>query len=135
MNCINKLIGLGFNFSVKDGHVSYEYRGQNPPNLIEVKPLLDELKQQKEQAIKYIESLIIYEIYDDINFDFQTQACLQAAYDKDIEWLRTDVYKKSRKVVLVGIMKKPEIVTIWHEVSKESKNYRDCPWVSERMVQ
>lgn len=99
MNCINNLIKCGFVFTIKDGHVAYEYTGSNPPKISKVKPLLEELKLHKTQAMQYIEKLIIYEISDDTNFDIKIQAYI----DSSIEWLRIYIYKKAKKVILVGI--------------------------------
>lgn len=100
MNCINRLIGLGFNFSIKDGCISYEYKGKGAPPVTTIKPSIEDLKLHKPEAAKYIENIVTYEIYDDNAFDEKMQGYLDI---KDIRWLRFDCYTISRKLVLIGI--------------------------------
>lgn len=102
MKTINELIRMGFTPSILEGNVKLHYRGTASPDIKKAQPLLEELKLHKNQAIQYIEKLIIYEIYDDINFDIRIQTCLNLSINNHIEWLRIYIYKKSKKVILIG---------------------------------
>lgn len=141
MKAIDKLIELGFNFSVDQGNIKMEYKGSNPAPASEVmKPLLGDIKLNKRQAIQYIESLIVYSIpcEDNKNFESQVQACLENAYCNNIRWLRCDVYRKSKRVVLSGVFMELDLVEVWKanlkEVSKDSEYYMECPWINQKAV-
>lgn len=104
MKAVNELIKMGFELSVIDGNLKLESKGVNPVYIAKAKPLIEELKLHKEQAVKYIEKIIIYEINNDNNFDIKIQACHD---DLSIAWLKIYIYNKVNKVVLIGQEKIP----------------------------
>ena len=65
MKVVNELIEMGFNLSVVNGDVKLESRGSDPPDSSKAKPLLEELKQNKEQAIKHIRPLLFESLFND----------------------------------------------------------------------
>lgn len=98
MNTLNELIKIGFIPSILEGNIKLHYRGTAPPDIKKAQPLIEELKLHKEQAINYLDNLVIYEIHDDINFDRKMKACL----DLYVHWLKVYVFKKAGKVILIG---------------------------------
>lgn len=89
---------MGFTPSMLDENINLNYRGTASSDIKKVKPLIEELKLHKDQAISYLENLVIYEIYDDINYDRKMKACL----DLYVHWLKVYVFEKTRKVILIG---------------------------------
>lgn len=132
MKVVNDLIEMGFNLKVNNGNIKMEFKGSTSPPTPEIlKPLLEELKLHKEEAIKYIKSIVIFEAYEGAAFDSQVQDIL----NKNIQWLRLDVYRISRKMVLVGtVINNLFAFGTLQSASIDSNEFKDCPWVNERMA-
>ena len=113
MKSVNELIEMGFNLSVKDDNIKIEHKGSDPPDIAKAKPLIEELKDHKKDAIEYLKTLVVFKIQEP-NFDNKVQVVLNDEFSKGICWQRLIVYSKSKRLVLVGVIKKPEHVAMWH---------------------
>lgn len=110
MDCIIKLQKLGFNFALTENRISYKYicNGELPSEST-LKPLFEALKANKQQAIQYLKEAkqapfkIELDIDLDKDYDVEVQRIIQEANQKNITWERLTCYKKSRKLVLIGV--------------------------------
>jgi hypothetical protein len=71
MDAINKMIKQGFFFTIDDNsNIKYEYikpGREFPPSPNDIKPLLLEIKENRNKAIPYIERLVKYSVENDKN--------------------------------------------------------------------
>lgn len=110
MDCIVNLQELGYHFALKGDQISYKYIGtvEHPSDSI-LQPLFDILIANKQQAIQYLKSIkqapLKVEIDIDLSKDYvvEVQRIIQKANHDGIRWERLDCYKKSRKLVFIGI--------------------------------
>lgn len=55
MEAVHKLFEMGYVLSVRNGNISFSFIGDNEPPQEKVMPLLNELKEYKNEAIEYIQ--------------------------------------------------------------------------------
>lgn len=134
MKAVNELIEMGFDLRVVNENIKMEFKGNIPPSPDILKPLLEELKQNKPGAIQYIQTLVVYEIYEGLNFDSQVQIILNEQFNQNVRWMRLDVYRISRKIVLVGVAINTKFtLNSLQNLKDGSMNIKDCQ-CPERMV-
>jgi len=55
MEAVQKLEKLGYNFEVVSSNIKFKHIGSSQPNPAQVKPLLEELKAHKPEALVYLQ--------------------------------------------------------------------------------
>jgi|LSQX01.3.fsa_nt_gb ferritin-like protein len=112
MDAIIKMIKLGFFFTVDDNsNIKYEYikpGGDKPPSPDDIKALLLEIKENRNEAIPYIKRLVKYSVENDKNKNDIVESLLQEQHKGRIEWIKIYVKSDASKADFIGVHTKKE---------------------------